>query len=232
MFNKREKVNWRGPATVLGINGQQVFVKHGGNSISVHLTEVRSIHCPMFYNDDDVNFLRDTPSTISDATNFKHDEVDKDLSNESDGEADSDEDFVPENTNHQPQKSEVEISTDFAPLVPQSNTERCLKRGDVVKMSEKSSEERECVILGRAGKASGRHKFWFNVEYVKPANLTGKQESIDFSKVYSDTVEINTVFMTATEDVLEKARTEEYKKLSFWDVFEEKQDIGQRKVKS
>ena len=70
------------------------------------------------------------------------------------------------------------------------------------------------------------------VEYVEPANLTGKQESIDFSKVYWDTVEINTVFMTATEDVLEKARTEEYKKLSFWDVFEEIQDIGQQKIKS
>ena len=61
----------------------------------------------MFYNEDDVNILRDTPSTISDATNTKHDEVDKDLSNEKDGKADSDEDFVPENTDHQPQKSEV-----------------------------------------------------------------------------------------------------------------------------
>ena len=125
----------------------------------------------MFYNDDDVNFLRDTPSTISDATNFKHDEVDKDLSNESDGKADSDEDFVPEKTDHQPQKSEVEISTDFAPLVPQSNTERCPKRRDVVKIGEKSSEERECVILGRAGKASGRNKFWLNQNLCRPLAL-------------------------------------------------------------
>ena len=126
----------------------------------------------MFYGDDVVNFLRDTASTISDATNTKHDEVDKDLSNESDGEADSDEDFFPENTDHQPQKSEVEISTDFAPLVPQSNTERCPKRGDVVKIGENAPEERECVILGRSGKASGRHNFWFNVEY--PTSLVNR----------------------------------------------------------
>ena len=126
----------------------------------------------------------------------------------------------------------MEISTDFALLIPQSNTERCPKRGDVVKIGQKSSEARECVILGRADKAGGRHKFWFNVEYVEPANLTGKQESIDFSKVYWDKVEINTVFMTATEDVLEKARTEEYKKLSFWDVFEEIQDNGQQQFSS
>ena len=67
---------------------------------------------------------------------------------------------------------------------------------------------------------------------MEPANLTRKQESIDFSKVNWDTVETNTVFVTATEDVLEKAKTEEYEKLCFWDVFEEIQDIGQRKVSS
>ena len=72
-------------------------------------------------------------------------------------------------TNHSSQKW-VEISTDFAPLVPQSNMERCPKRGDVVKIGENASEERECVILGRAGKASGRHKFWFNVEYAELVN--------------------------------------------------------------
>ena len=48
--------------------------------------------------------------------------------------------------------------------------ERCPKRGDVVKIGENASEERECVIHGRAGKASGRHKFWFNVEYAELVN--------------------------------------------------------------
>ena len=38
--------------------------------------------------------------------------------------------------------------------------------------------------------------------------------------------------MTATEDVLEKTRAEEYEKLCFWHVFEEIHVIGQQKVSS
>lgn len=42
-------------------------------------------------------------------------------------------------------------------------------------------------IMGRAGKAVGKNKYWYNVEYTAPGNMQGVQQSIDLSTV----VEVN-----------------------------------------
>ena len=43
---------------------------------------------------------------------------------------------------------------------------------------------REAVVMGRAGKVTTDKRNWFNIKYLKPEILKGKQISIDLSKTH------------------------------------------------
>lgn len=104
------------------------------------------------------------------------------------------------------QDSDREVNTEGAvyPLVSQTQTNvtQTAKEQNVSGNSEISStgvklktgqtvtfmKSDECVpykakILGRAGKATGQHKDWYNLQHIEPDGSYGRKEAVDMSRV-------------------------------------------------
>lgn len=93
-------------------------------------------------------------------------------------------------------------------------------------------------VLGRAGKATGKYKNWYNMLLIEPPNVAGNIESADMSKVENlqvKTAVTDTNTSDACENVLvtndvsfDQAKTEEIKSWRDNQVFEEVRDEGQK----
>jgi hypothetical protein len=58
-----------------------------------------------------------------------------------------------------------------------------VKIGQTIRFQTSENEDTfVCKILSRAGKATGRYKDWFNVEYTEPEEMAGKRISIDLEQ--------------------------------------------------
>ncbi|CAC5398594.1 unnamed protein product [Mytilus coruscus] len=98
-----------------------------------------------------------------------------------------------------------------------------IKIGQTVKYRNAESAE-QCVakVTGRAGKATGSNKNWFNLQYLEPNTLKGAEISVDMSKLE----ELQNV---ATE--VELPSSDDYSVMIFEDnnsVYEECTDSGQK----
>ena len=84
-----------------------------------------------------------------------------------------------ENTENEampPTESNVNTENEATPPTESNeNTENKAMPPTVV-ISYKHNEDNKdvsAVVLGRAGKATGRHKTWFSLEYLTPQEITG-----------------------------------------------------------
>ena len=82
VYYKRNNSNeWKGPGTVIGQDGQQVLVKHGGSYVRVHpchlLLEQAGIGQPMFDSQDEEEAIRVQQVASQTEKNFESDENDK-----------------------------------------------------------------------------------------------------------------------------------------------------------
>ena len=104
-----------------------------------------------------------------------------------------------------------------------------LKRGQVVKYRNIQNGE-NCVakVIGRAGKAKGNNRNWYNLSYLEPESHKGAEISIDMSKVQELEVCENDNVMVLTDVSFEQAKQKE---LSSWrnnHVYVERKDVGQK----
>lgn len=86
-------------------------------------------------------------------------------------------------------------------------------------------------VCGRAGKATGKYKNWYNLQHLEPEGSDGQKESVDMSRV--DSVDNEPENMTAvvliTKDIsFDVAKQEEVKNWHCNDVFEEVKDASQK----
>lgn len=59
-----------------------------------------------------------------------------------------------------------------------------LKTGQTVKyMDRESGIPHTATVIGRAGKAKGKHQNWYNLQYSEPVTLSGTTGSADLSLV-------------------------------------------------
>ncbi|ESO98891.1 hypothetical protein LOTGIDRAFT_158847 [Lottia gigantea] len=163
VFNSGDKVfykrpdsdKWKGPGIVIGIDSSVVFVRHGGSCVRVHKSRVIKQH------ENDTVSNDQNIDTEDDVT------VDKKLDNESENETssdnqDNDDHHAVHNDNHQPLK---------------------LKAGMLMSFNEKGSQVTKKVrIMSRAGKATGKHKDWYNTEILEPVGDSGSR-AFDLSEV-------------------------------------------------
>ncbi|KAL1281668.1 hypothetical protein QQF64_000471 [Cirrhinus molitorella] len=181
-----DSAQWKGPGVVIGQDGAVIFVRHGGSYVRVHHSRLRKTddnHTVQEEGEkqgqnsvDNKTVQAPEPSQISD---------------------DSDTDIV-ENS---PVSKEREVGEQYGTL-PQPLEEvrnQCprLKAGQTITYTDRESgESRTAQILGRAGKVTGMHKDWYNLQYTHPEVVAGITGSADLTQL--DDLQVISLDMTVT----------------------------------
>ena len=92
----------------------------------------------------------------------------------------------------------------------------------------------EARILSRAGKANGRHKNCYNIEYTAPERLAGCKGAVDYQKDFRDSeiVDSTEALVTCSEEVYQDAKEAELQSWSNHGVYEIVNDDGQKRMGS
>lgn len=205
VFYKRVGSNeWLGPRIVIGRDGKQVLVRHGGVYVRVHvcrLTRDHSTQCKGVMTEDK-GIEMDSNKRVSSNVIVESDESDDKALVEADG-------------TQEPEKH--------------SETQEHLK----VKVGQRvqgvhkvSGELRSGRILSRAGKATGKYKDCCNIKWDSDSSEGWADVRSNFSdlQVLDETVEMMVLFNS--EDVLCAKK----KKIKSWqdnDVYKEVDNVGQ-----
>lgn len=158
-FKRMDSSSWKGPATVLGKEGQTYLIKHGGFYARVH-------PCRMQLADDsggDAEKMNANPaqSLIEQSSSEQNDLqlLDTDTSN-------VDDEICETNTGD----TESHVGEIHGPV---ASSDKLPKPGSVVIYKTTSSPEwKVAKIVSRGGKASGRHWHFLNVSPVGEDNVT------------------------------------------------------------
>lgn len=101
--------------------------------------------------------------------------------------------------------------------------------------SSESGASHTAKVLGRAGKATGKYKNWYNLELLEPAEVAGSSEAADLSQLEDLQVQVQAPGTDTCEDVFvtkdlsfDEAKTSEIKSWIQNDVFEEVEDNVQK----
>ncbi len=213
-YKHHDRDEWKGPATVIGQDGVVVFVRQGGLMVRVHQNRMRK-----------VNHLEETSpkDTEGNIHRLKTPELPKKTQRLVETE---DSDLPEENVQDQDLPEETQ----------QTEMTRRLRAGDVIKYKHMdTNEEITARITGRAGKARGKNKSWYNAQYVSPERFEGVEQSIDLDTVTDLAVENNHEHAQETEDVMvlediswEGAKLIELESWKRNQVYQEIEDRNQR----
>ena len=223
VFYKRpDGKEWRGPGKVIGQDGVIVFVRHGGQVIKVHVCRLKKAH------GEDQDCQPDVERTLdkSAENNKKEDRTESQKNVE---EEDSD--------------SEKEAQEDHQETVERQGDDRpqaivAVKPGMRIAFKLDHNDERYTAdVLGRAGKATGKHKNWYNIEYLSPEDVQQTKQSIDVTKVLDlETIPMNED-QTEEDEVMvinnvsfDDAKQAELESWKTHGVYSEVSDEGQKTV--
>lgn len=228
VFFKREDDNrWKGPGRVIGQDGSKVLIKTPDSLISVHTCRVSL-----------------TSAAEEDRCNTEKEEVLKEqrIADEGDDDDDDEADYLNVPRNEIPHLLHEETNDNDGNITePAENPAE--NQNNVISNSIRNVNElpkvNQCVryrhqdsddwisakVIGRAGKATGKHKNWLNVQ-----NLENKVESsLDWSKEVSEWLPIahNVLLASAKADRFEDARRKELENWKSMKVYEEVEDRNQ-----
>lgn len=204
---------WKGPGVVIGQDGAVVFVRHGGTCVRVHQLRLRKVTHELEEPQitcEDKNNLR--PSTVNDDEEAQETNVDQTANEHPDPLP------APENTEREDTRS---INLKSGQIITFRNTE--------------SGVSQTAKVLGRAGKATGKYKSWYNLELLEPAEVAGNTESADLLELEDFRVQEDVPNTDTHEDVLvtkdvsfDEAKQDEMKSWRQNEVFLEVEDKGQK----
>ncbi|XP_071821643.1 uncharacterized protein [Apostichopus japonicus] len=219
-YKRLESNEWKGPGVVIGQDGVVVFVRHGGTYVRVHRCRLTK-----FKDSTNVSAEGITKKIVDSTTdNFIASKVREDDNSPQvnvEADDDSDEEIIPQRENAHPQSHS--LRSNMSQVTPQI--------GQFMKFSSGDGERKVVKILSRAGKASGKHNNWYNVEYFEPHSAAGLKQSIDMGRVSN--LEIanapdNPENILIVESSFDKAKQEELQKWKEFAVYKEVKDVGQR----
>jgi hypothetical protein len=106
-----------------------------------------------------------------------------------------------------------------------------LKNGQVVKYRNVQDGE-NCVakVIGRAGKATGKHRNWYNMSCLEPESHKGAEISVDLSKVQELEICENDNVFVLNDVSFDQAKQKELLSWKNNNVYVEKKDVGQKCV--
>ena len=147
VYYKREDSNeWKGPGKVMGQDGKVILVRHGNNLIRVHNSRITKSNYKI--EDCSQNKTSDNKS-LADKMNTSVCAGIGDIPSNQMFDTESDNDSAIETTSQQQQ-------TELKALPKVGMKVKYLPVGESV--------WRDAVILGRAGKVTGKYKDWFNIQ--------------------------------------------------------------------
>ena len=236
---------WKGPGVVIGQDGAVIFVRHGGTCVRVHRLRLKK-----------VNTGNTDPCVTQDDTNTEKipDMANRDLE-VIHGLRQTEPQLEPtQMAENDVVQNEPECSDDTHDGTEQRTgvhlkTGVTLKTGQIVKYKDRGVLY-TAKVLGRAGKAMGKYKDWYNFLYLEPINVAGSTDAADMSKVddfevitnlCDDGFQTNDVPLTNVTDVCEDvfvtkdvsfdfAKHVEIKNWKDNNVFEEVKNEGQKCV--
>ena len=251
-YKRNDQKEWKGPGTIIGIDGKQVLVRHGGSLVRVSPCHLQKI------NDAEIRSNSDHAGSISmdDSDNITIGNDDSIyIPSDSDQPKDVQPGTAPPLNCHQLENSTDSIqpnvlqptcdqpdyiqptqspATDILtqniadPLTQPSPDISCLKLPHLqqrISFIDPDTKERgDYMVISRAGKATGIHKNWLNVKHLS----TGAMKAVDFEKLESwDLLEDEILYNTEnTAEVLD-AQQQELQKWKEYSVYTEVKDKGQ-----
>lgn len=216
-YKRNDSNEWRGPGIIIGRDGKQFLVKHGGGYVRVH--ECRLTCAPESWSesrrdeDDHGGAARVEDQTLPSRYTFEEESEDGDVHGNATeiqvGE-------VSEST------TEVESAPEIAPALPSRLVAGTRIQGTRSDTGELVSGR----VMSRAGKASGRYSDCYNFRWDSDGSISWADLKKDFStwKIVDDDTELLVLFNT--EEVL-RAKEKEITNWRDNEVYEEVEDVGQ-----
>ena len=234
-YKRNDSPEWRGPGIVIGKDGKQVIVRHGGTYVRVHVCRISK-----------------TPSDVANADNrLASNGLDCSSVGANSAEDDS---SVPDMGRQQAMASEPEeecyggeSSTSEGGAEDEAQQEETLDIPETQQTSESASGQQgefrvrigqrfrgisndtgevfSGKVLSRGGKAKGRYKHWYNVK-----RDDGTIQSVDFKESLRDLEEVPEdveMIVFFNTDEVTAAKEKEFISWRENDVFEEVENCGQ-----
>lgn len=245
-YKRADSKEWKGPGVVIGQDGTVIFVRHGGILVRVHHSRLNKVHThpqDELTVQDDVHretSEKDAQNRVANAEQYD----DTGVANRETGSTHSE-----QNTNNDNEQNcdSREFNTDEGVQPPVTQTEMehnvCdnpsvltasvkLRTGQTVTFLKRDeSVLYRAKVLGRAGKATGQYKNWYNLQHIEPDDSEGQNEAVDMSGVHSLSIEseVMDADVLITKDIsFDVAKQEEIKNWHDNNVFEEVEDAGQK----
>lgn len=221
-YKRRDSDQWHGPGIVIGMDGKQVLVRHGGTYVRVHTCRLQ--HAVPSVNKNLPADLR--PITDKSTTNLQSTSADH--NDESSDESENEAAVAP----HQQQEPSFVTPTRKDTTKPKIGQKiECWLKND--------GEKFDAKVISRAGKAGGIHGNCYNiqrnsgeVEWIDLARQVEKWRPLPEDNVVEtdDQVPPSDIFMASYETPLNEAKLAELENWKDNNVFEEVSDQGQNAV--
>ena len=178
VYFQRDPGFWRGPATVVGQDGKQVFVRYTGNIVNVHPCKLR------FKNEEtgqeDQTSENSPPEGVVTVEPEPETTV-REVQSESDEEIETaSPDYVNLDDDGTAVLNELKPQVPVNVSRPSPQKMPLFKSVKFLPKDETSDQWFTAKILSRAGKATGKHRNCYNIEYTSPNDWKGKRNSVDF----------------------------------------------------
>ncbi len=225
-YNRGADEQWKGPGTVIGQDSAVVLVRHGGALVRAHRSCLK--HVVTTVRDEVV--AQESAEKSPPVMTVGPDDTDDEMSEP-----------PPEVKTEDPAVSTSQNFDETFSEVPSSKPLSCYERigkGQQIRftstLADFENQEKEAVVLSRGGKASGKHKNFWNIEYQTPKEISGQVDTVDIGSLNNLTVkdvwEGNSDYESAlavqTDDFLE-TKLEELESWRQKDVFASVQNWGQ-----
>ena len=235
-YKRRAEKEWRGPAIVLGIEGKQILVKHGGLYYRVSPCSLQSVKGISIDNNDQQNIPEAEHCESDDCIKAVLDLAPVDdeppatvaPSNESASAVTPDN--VSDLNSRESAHPLLESPTDDVSLPVISESKTISQEVVLPKLRERvtlvdpdTNQKADFVVVSRAGKAGGRHKYWFNVKNMHNSVI----KAIDFEKVKWEKLADESVFSVSLSHEVIVAQEAELQKWKDYNVYKEVTDKGQ-----
>ena len=224
---------WKGPSQVIATNGKKLFVDQGARLGTTNRDNAVRVGEEFWRIDDVEEEQKDSVSHEQDQKN------DEDQVESVDGESRT-EVVIDNDMLNRKEEEQQDVGENNRPNENEAGyTHIDIKKNDIIRYKLPDSEWETVKILSRAGKATGKNKYWWNVEVletgnsksVNTENLEVLERVVNHVEIEEEIEEVLVVLIPRHLHNQPECIEAKEKELENWDNFgtyEEVEDVGQK----